>query len=81
MQYTPTVLFVSKMPEVEWKTRKERIDRWLKSLPQSWKLVLLKKLRLRTHRPKFLPAANEQTKCSGLPVVRLLFLLAPEGLD
>ena len=27
------------MSEAEWKTRKERIDRWLKSLPQPWEIV------------------------------------------
>lgn len=27
------------MPEAEWKTRKERIDRRLKSLPQPWEIV------------------------------------------
>ena len=30
------------MSEAEWKTRKERIDRWLKSLPQPWEIVRYK---------------------------------------
>ena len=30
------------MSEAEWKTRKERIDKWLKSLPQPWEIVRYK---------------------------------------